>query len=161
MLSPVESVAESVLVSGDIPVPSCLGDFIKLFGDPAAVDQSCDVGFFANTISASSAYAIDDLKTAISIIRSSMDFSRSAWVLAHREFSQYGIWQHRESEELYRVWEGPISQYRISFLPERADGRLKAAEARVSVEYREQEALRFLKAMWVGIETAPNQRCGG
>ena len=70
---------DGTIPTEEIPLPACLGDFVKLFGSFKDSVECKPVAFVEVKEPGK-----DDMATTLAIIQQSMHFSRSSWSFAHR-----------------------------------------------------------------------------
>ena len=153
-----ENSLDSLSPSENIPTPTVLGDFVKLFGCSINQDEDAQ-GLFVTDVEVEE--PPDDMESSLAIIEDSMRFSPSSWALAHRgELSQHGMFPPEQSTLALQLKIMNIRERHIAKMNDKQREEFLARKARVIKEYEaerinpefyEAEAIKTLNAMWAGI----------
>ena len=151
---------ESRLASRDIPIPSNLGDFIKLFGTHEFRTEHRGWGKFVAEANVSFLTAFTMLET-IDVIAKSMEFSKTDWRLAHRgDLSMYGMFPVEQSETAMRMETIKSRQQELHKMSVEEQTHFLSAKQELEEEYDrekndprfyEVEAIKTLNLMWTGL----------
>ena len=145
--------------SQKIPVPSCLGDFVKLFGCTGVQDEQV-WGTLVGSVEINEIRP-NNMGRTLEIIEQTMAFSRSSWALAHRgELSVHGMFPTEQSLLAFHVKLLTAREKRVPDMNESQRLEFFARKERVLKEYEaekanpnfyEIESIKTLNAMWAGV----------
>lgn len=146
-----ENGEDAWLPSANVPEPSSLGDFLKLFKSESSSENVAHTSRLEQLSIPVKAHVLADdffsnAETVLDLVQSSMMASRTIWTASQRgELSQFGSWPEKNLDEMPRRM---LEAYRENCAPEDQSDYIKGIMAAYERELAKAEA-RMLSDEWL------------